>query len=299
MVHRFDLVKRWELKRRDQAREQLAASTAFITPREGHMIITVEAETARLAQEMAAAYATLSARESARLRTSLAAQRRQYLEVRLAEIDREAALAASRMRAFEERHGAVSLPDQARETMSAGAQLQAQVAMLETELAAARSYYTDRSPQVQILRERIAEMKRQVERLARQGGTMRVAGTDLPALKQEFLHLTQEQVSLAEVSAALRRLYEQSRVEEANPVPSFAVLDAAELPERHAGPKRALTLAIALTLCTAFTTGWVFLAENHFLPARVAGWGLPRGAAADSRVSSEAESEPGQERRAA
>ena len=262
MVTRFDLVRLWQLKRRQQAREHLAEHTMLTTPREGQLVIAVEAQSPVLARDMAAAYAGFAASESNRLKTSLAAQRRTYLEARLAELEAEIATAAMRLRAFEETNGAVSLPDQARETMSASAQLQAQRALIETELAGARAYFTDRSPQVEVMRQRLAELDRQIDRLVRQGGSMRVKGAALPALKQQYLMLTREVASLTAVSELLRRLYEQARVEEANPVASFSILDAAELPERHARPKRAVTVVLALGLCAAFSIGWTWWRES-------------------------------------
>lgn len=268
IVTRFDLVRRWKLKRRDQAREQLARATTVTTPRQGQLVVSVEAREPAFARDLAAAYVALSISESNRLKTSLAAQRRRYLEARLVELEGEIAAAASRVRAFEERNGAVSLPDQARETMAAGAHLQAQAAMLETELAAARRYFTDASPQVRVLRDRIDELRRQTDRLARQGGTLRVKGVDLPALKQQYLALGREQASLTAVSEVLRRLYEQARVEEADPVPSFSLLDDPDLPERHSRPKRGLTVILAVALCAACACVWVHLVESGLVPPR-------------------------------
>ena len=262
MVTRFDLVRLWQLKRRQQAREQLAEHTTLTTPREGQLVIAVEARSAVLARDMAAAYAGFAASESNRLKTSLAAQRRRYLEERLRELEAEIMAAATRLRAFEETNGAVSLPDQAKETMTASAQLQAQRALIETELAGARAYFTDRSPQVEVMTQRAAELDRQIERLVREGGSMRVKGAALPALKQQYLALTREQASLTAVSELLRRLYEQARVEEANPVASFSILDAAELPERHSRPKRAVTVVLALALCAAFSVAWMWWRES-------------------------------------
>ena len=257
IVKRFDLVRRWKAKRREQARDKLAEHTTVTTPKEGQLVIAVEAQSPALARDMAAAYATFAASEAVRLKTSLATQRRFYLEARLRELEGGISQASDRVRVFEEQHGAVALPEQTKETMEAAGTLEAQVALLETELAAARRYFTDEAPQVNQLRDRIAELNRQIDRLARHGGTMLLKGQELPALKQEYLQLTREQMSLTAVSELLRRVYEQARVEEANPVPSFSLLDAADLPERHSRPKRAMTVALALVLTMAASLGYL------------------------------------------
>jgi uncharacterized protein involved in exopolysaccharide biosynthesis len=267
LVSRFDLVRRWHLRRREQARERLADHVTITTPREGQVVVAVEARTPVLARDMAAAFAVFAGREAVRLKTSLASQRRIYLEARLDELDREIGIASARVRGFEEKHGAYSLPDQARETVDAAGQLAAQVALLETERSAARRYFTDESPEVHMLSDRIVELERQIGLLARRGGTFSPQATALPALKQEYLKLTRDQAGLMAVSELLRRFTEQARVEESNPVPTFSVLDAADLPERHARPKRGLTVALALAAAAALSIVWLQRADAPPAPA--------------------------------
>ena len=268
VITRFGLVRAWHLKRRDQAREQLADHVTITTPKEGQVVVTVEAERPVLARDMAAWFATYTASEAVRLKTSLATQRRTYLEARLADLDHDITVASARVRAFEEEHGAYSLADQARETMDAAGQLQAQVALLETERAAARRYFTDQSPDVRMLSDRITELNRQIDGLARRGGALIPQARALPALKQDYLALTREQASLMAVSELLRRFYEQARVEESNPVSTFSVLDAADLPEHHSRPKRGLTVALALAAAIALSLGWIHLEATRAPRAR-------------------------------
>lgn len=257
MVTRFGLLDRYHARTREDAREALAEHTTVTTPREGQVIVAIEARSPTLARDMAAAFASLAAGEAVRLKTSLATERRSYLERRLAALEHDIAAASDRVRQFEEAHGAFALPEQAKETMDAAGQLQTQVALLETELAGARRFFTDQSPEVQTLRDRIGALNGQLDKLARQGGTMRVRGDALPSIKEQYLQLTREQESLIAVSALLRRFYEQARVEESNPVPTFSVLDAAELPERHARPRRGLTVMVAVALAVAGSLAWI------------------------------------------
>src|SRR5262249_40490650 len=102
MTDRFDLVRRWNLHRRLDAREQLAEHTTVTTPREGQVVVEVEAKSPALARDMASAYAMYAGEATVRLKTSLAAQRRLYLEARLSDLEHEIDLAAAQVRAFEE-----------------------------------------------------------------------------------------------------------------------------------------------------------------------------------------------------
>ena len=251
LARAFDLPARWREKRLEDVRQTLAERTTVTTPKEGQVVVAVEARDPREARDLAAGYARFAASEGIRLKTNLASQRRAYLETRLRELDREIALAGAHVRAFEEANRAYSLPDQARATMDSYGALQSQVVLLQTELAAARRYFTDASSEVSTLTDRIAELERQLQHMVHEGGALQPQGDALPALRQQYLDLGREQASLVAVSDVVRRLYEQARVEEANPVPTFSVLDAAELPERHARPKRGLTVALAMVLAAA------------------------------------------------
>lgn len=276
LVQRFRLRARWNLERQEQARRQLAEHTTITTPREGEVQIEVEARDAVLARDLADGYARASAEASIRLKSSLAAQRRVYLERRMADVEHELAQATARLRMFEEQHRALSLPDQARETMESYGALRAQRALLQTELAAARRWYAESAPEVQTLRDRVQELDHQVEELAAKGGPLDPGGEELPALREQYLVLAREVASVTAVAELLRRAREQARVEEANPVPAFSVLDAAEVPERHSRPQRALTVALALLLCAAASTVWLWWSD----PERQAGMPLPERRAA-------------------
>jgi tyrosine-protein kinase Etk/Wzc len=257
LVNAFSLQTRWHLRHRLQARERLAEHTTITTPKEGQVLVTVEAREPALARAVTAAYARYAASEGIRLKSSLATQRRAYLESRLAELEGEITRASERLRRFEEKNRALSLPDQARQTVDAYGTLRSQVVLLETEMAAARRYFTEQSPEVVSLRDRIGELERQLGRLAHEGGALLPKGDDLPALRQQYLAYMREQASLVAVGEVLRRVYEQARVEEANPVPTFSVLDAAEMPERHSRPRRGLILFLALGLTTVGSLSWL------------------------------------------
>lgn len=281
VIARFGLIKAWDVKHIEDAREKLAEHVTITTPKEGQVVVAVEAKQPALARDMAAAFAQYASSESVRLKTMLAAQRRVYLEARMHELDGEIENASTKVRAFEEKHGAYSLPDQAKETMDAAGQLQAQVVLLQTELAAARRYFTDQSAEVHMLTDRIAELQRQLDKLARQGGQFILQGTALPALKQEYLELSREQLSLVAVSELLRRFYEQARVEESNPVSTFSLLDAADLPEKHSRPQRALTIVLALAAAFALSLVWVHGGAKPLPLPRWLGGRRPRAAAPD------------------
>jgi len=259
VIRRLDLVRAWNVNGLERTRDRLAEHTDITTPKQGQVIVTAEARTPRLARDLAVAYTEYAASESRRLKQSLAPQRRQYLEARLAELEKENVLAGGAVQRFEQSNRMVAMPEQARETMDAAGLMQAQAAAIRTEMAAARRYFTDQSPEVTVLHDRLGELERQLTAIQKSGGTLFVKTDDLPALKQQYLKLTREQQSLVAVSELLRRVYEQARVEEANPVPTFSVLDAPEVPERRARPQRAVTVALATLLSCAATLGLLYL----------------------------------------
>ncbi len=257
VIRSLGLVGRWKQKGMEGTRRKLAEATTVTTPREGQVIVEAAGRSAVEARDLAASYARAAALESVRIKSSLASQRRGYLEARLAALDRELASASAELRRFEERHRAVDLPDQARASMEAAGTLRAQLGLVETELAAVRRWFADGTPEVRSLADRAAELRRQLARIQRDGDPLLPGGGALPALKERYLGLAREQQSLIAVGELLRRAYEQARVEEANPVPAFSVLDAADLPERPARPPRALALALAALVSAAGSIAWM------------------------------------------
>ena len=257
IIDRFGLMSLWRLTHRDEARERLAEHVSVATPLEGQVIVTVEARSAVVARDMAAAYAAHSAREAVRLKTMRVAQGRVYLENRIEVLDRDLALASARVQAFEEQHGAIALEEQTQETLEAARVLQAQQAFLQAELAVARRYFAEGSVAVVVLRDQIEALGRQLERLASAGGDRLLKGDELPLLRQQHLELISQQASLTEVDTLLRKVYEQARLEESDPVPTFSVLDDAQVPERRSRPKRGLTVSLALALSMVFSLGYL------------------------------------------
>ena len=292
IVAAFDLQRRWNVGRRDEARRRLATRTRFVTPKDGRVVVEVEARSATEARDIAAAYARLTRLESVRMRTSLAGQRRAFLEERLAEVDRELAVAADSVLAFEQAHGTVSFGDQARATVEAVERLRAQLALIQTEFAAARRYFADGSSELQMLSDRATELRRQIATLEGEGESMLPGGAALPALKQEYFRLTREQASVLAVGELLRRVYEEARVEESNPVPAFSVLDEADLPERPARPPRLLTVTLVSMLGAAaslFALEW----RERTHPR------LSRAPLSSGRATLPSEEDPGGRKRAA
>jgi tyrosine-protein kinase Etk/Wzc len=259
VIRRLDLATQWRVKGLDRTRERLADHTNITTPKQGQLIVEAEAQSPKLARDMAVAYTDFAASEGRRLKQSLATQRRIYLDARLAELEREITTASAAVERFEQVHKMVALSDQTRETMDAAGLIQTQAALVQTELVAARRFFTEQSPEVAVLRDRLGELNRQMRELTSHGGTLLLKSDDLPALKQDYLKLTREQQSLMAVSELLRRVYEQARVEEANPVPMFSVLDAAEVPELRSSPRRGLTVAIALALSLSASLGILYV----------------------------------------
>ena len=257
IIDRFDLMRLWRVTHRDQAREKLAEHVSVSTPLEGQVIVTVESRSPAVARDMAAAYVVHAAAEAVRLKTMRVAQGRAYLENRLEALNRDLALASARVQSFEEEHGAIALSEQTEETLEAARVLQAQQGILQAELAVARRYFADGSPAVVVLRDQIGALQGQLRRLASAGGDRLLKGDELPLLQQQHLELITQQASLIEVEVLLRRVYEQARLEESDPVPTFSILDAAQVPERRSRPKRGMTVCLALGLAMLFSLGYL------------------------------------------
>ncbi|MGE5624357.1 MAG: GumC family protein [Bacillota bacterium] len=165
------------------------------------------------------------------------------------------------------------------------------LAQLEQQLAALRSRYTDRYPDVVRLETQIATLKR-----AKANGSDKTAGAatdahagepggyaaeqkrlrgeiaiyqqridNIPLLSQQLQALTQGYNETQDVYSSLLKRYEQARLAEAPQAGlggQYRVLEPAVVPTDASGPARMRLLAIGLILCLALSAAAVFTAEQ-------------------------------------
>lgn len=156
--------------------------------------------------------------------------------------------AYARLQQFQETHKAISLPDQLTSTVSAAAELAAQVQQLEIQLNVERRDLNASSTRIELLQAQLDEARRALQKFDDGSAGSYVLGLRaVPSLARDYARLTREIKLLEAVTAYLRQQLEQEKISEQRNLPSLQVLDSATPPDRKSSPKRLAMLLLGLT----------------------------------------------------
>lgn len=122
-----------------------------------------------------------------------AGQNRGYLEDRLAKGKVDLARAEESLKTFQSRNKAIDVPSQAQAAILGVAQLKAQLAVQEVQLAAMRSRFTDTTQDVIDMKATIANIRAQIAQVeGKDRGSSIPSMGSIPELGQEYVRLMRE-----------------------------------------------------------------------------------------------------------
>jgi capsule polysaccharide export protein KpsE/RkpR len=155
--------------------------------------------------------------------------------------------------------------------VASAAQLQGELIATQSQMQGLQQIYTPNNVRVRALAARIAELRRQLNKMS---GTGALSGSGdhsdnelypsirkLPLLGVEWADLYRETKVQETVYELLTQKYELARIEEAKEVPIVKVADRANVPEKKSFPPRLLLIMLSAT--AAFCAGWVWLAYRE------------------------------------
>lgn len=266
LIDRFKLMEVYKKKLRVDVYTALDKNIIItVGKKDGVITIAVSDKSPQLAAEMANAYLEVLGKQAVRLNMTSAGKNRVYLEERLAAARADLAKAEDLLKAFQSKNKTVSATDQAKATIEGVAQLRAQLAAQEVQLANLRRQFTESSQQVKTAKSTVANLQEQIGKLEGIGGgssSIPSVGS-MPQLAQEYLRLMRDfklQETLVEL---LTKQYEVTKLSEAKDVSPFQVLQVAKVPERRSKPLRKKVVMIAFLL--AFVGSCVVvLARDNF-----------------------------------
>jgi capsule polysaccharide export protein KpsE/RkpR len=190
------------------------------------------------------------------------------LEERLKEVSQDLESAEKEFSQFSSKNTTIDIKEQGKAMVEAAATLQGQYIAAQAELEGLKQIYTDSNVRVRSVSARIAELKRQLEKLGGKGEEASEASgktadylypsiRKLPLLGVAYADLyrrTRVQESVYEV---LTQEYELAKVQEAKEIPIVKVVDPADIPEKKIFPPRLLMGISSMFL--AFIGGIGFL----------------------------------------
>lgn len=278
LVRRFNLIERYGLApgQYELARTRLRGELDASSDREGMIEITYNAKTgympskdeqreaARFAADVVNASIDLLDRFNREKNISSARRSREFIG-RMKTIKRkEMDQAQVAMMQFQRANKAIALDKQVEASVTALAEIEAQVQKTELELRAAQSELTEATPQVKMLEARLRQLAQQKNRVS-SGSTgsapFALDMRNVPDLAKDYATLKLDLEVATQVYTFLEAQYHQEEVQEARDLPTVSALDAAVPPEFRSAPRRTITMLVAFPALIIAGIVGVFIVE--------------------------------------
>jgi uncharacterized protein involved in exopolysaccharide biosynthesis len=257
LIQRFKLQALYEQKTMTATRAALEDASSFVSGKDGFITVEYSDKDPQLAASIANAYVEELGRLSQTLAVTEAAQRRLFFEKQLKKTKEDLVTAEVAMKETQERTGLIQLDKQGGAIIEAVANLRAQVAAKEVELAAMRAYATEQNPDYRQVREVVAGLRAQLAKVERDNvtgkGDVMVPTGKIPEAGLEYMRKMREVKYQETLFELLSKQFEIAKIDEAKDAATIQVVDKALPPERKSKPKRALIVVLATMM--AFFVG--------------------------------------------
>lgn len=266
IIHRFDLIKVYKVKRLSDARKALQSRTKILADKSSLISISVEDHDAKQAAAIANAYVDQLHDLMSHLAVTSAAQRRTFFEQQVMEEKGKLGDAEVALEKTEMKTGIIQPQGQAQAVIATIMQLRAQVSAHEVELESLRTSATDQNPEVITLQSQIAALRSQLAdfekghpQSASVDGNVLTPTSEVPAASLEYLRRMRDVRYQETLFEFMTRQYEMARVDEAKQGQMIQVVDPALVPERRSWPPRTLLTLLAFILAAIVASSWVIL----------------------------------------
>jgi uncharacterized protein involved in exopolysaccharide biosynthesis len=305
LVEKFDLRRVYGKRLVMDARTKLDENTSISEDRKSGIItVSVTDHDPHRAAALANAYIDQLNSLVAELSTSSAHRERVFLEERLKVAKQDLDEAANQLAQFSSKNNTLDIQQEGKAMLDAAGTIAGELIAAQSQLEGLRQIYTDNNSRVRSLNARVAELRRQLEKL---GGTQNDAnknstalssaksqGADpslghatdppadqaasqpgalpyptirsLPLLGAKYSDYYRRAKIQETVFELLTQQYELAKVQEAKETPSVKVLDPGTVPERKSFPPRLLIMFLGTALALSGSVVWV-LGSNQWQQA--------------------------------
>lgn len=250
IIDRFNLMKLYEVKYREDARKKLLrdALDIKVSRKSGIITVSVEDKDPERAAQMANAFVEELKNLSKGLAITEASQRRLFFEEQLKDVRFALAKSEEELKRFGEKTGAIKVDEQAKALIESIANLRAHIAAKEVELKVMRTYSTPSNPDLQRAEEALKGLKLELAKLEAKGGQnpdpLLPAGR-IPEIGTEYIRKLRDFKFNETLYELLTKQYELAKLDEARDPVIIQVIDKAEPPDKKSKPKRMLMIMIA------------------------------------------------------
>lgn len=250
LIDRFNLLKRYDVKYRFEARDVLDRVSDMQLGKDGLITISVLDKDPQIAQQIAAAYVEELEKLSNRIAVTEAGQRRLFFEQQVAQARKNLDAASARLQEGGVGQGVVKTdPATAVEMV---ARLKAQITAGEVKASVMRGYMTDRSADLQRVNAEIQSLRQQlasVDRSDNDSSDTQGSGEYVARYRDFKYYETLFQL--------MAKQYELAKIDEAQDGTIIQVVDPALVPEWKAKPKRAIIAISVFFVTFLLLLGWL------------------------------------------
>jgi capsule polysaccharide export protein KpsE/RkpR len=276
LIDRFDLQHVYRNHYRTDTAKRLANVTHITEDaKSGVITIIVTDKSPYRARDLAQGYLDELNNVLAKVNTSSAQREREFIERRLKTVQDELQHAQISLSDFSTKNTTIDIKEQTRAMVDAGAKLQGQLIVGESELDSLRQIYGNENVRVRAAEARNSILRRELTRESEQGSqtaySVDIEGThpypalrQLPQLGVRWANLYRDVRIHETVFDLLSEEYETARIEEAKSIPTVSVFDAPGIPEKKSGPYRVLII-LTSTLLSLIMTGIFLLMKRTWL----------------------------------
>ncbi len=242
VIEKLKLQKRYDKKTILETREALKQNMKIAADKKAGLI-TIEAndKDPEFAAKLANAHVEELRNLMGKLAVTDAQQRRVFFEQAIVKTQNELAEAEANFRAAKEKSGMQVTAVIAETSVRAGAEMRAQIAAKEVQLAAMGSFATSQNPDVQRLAGELSALRSQLKKLEQGSG----ADEKSSPMQQLAVKAYRDIKAREAMMGVLVAQYESARVDEAKEGPLIQQVDVALPPEKRSSPKRAIIVLVS------------------------------------------------------
>jgi len=287
LIEQFDLREVYHQRLVADARTELDENTSIHEDRtSGIITISVTDHSPQRATALARAYVDELNSLASELSTSSAHRERVFLEDRLKVAKHDLDDATNQLAQFSSKNNTLDIQQEGKAMLDAAGAIAGEMIAGQSELEGLRRIYTDNNSRVKSLKARVAELRKELEKLggtqakgvngdaslpgqpadpqAAQGG-----GMPYPTIKSlpllgakyaDYYRLAKIQETVYEL---LTEQYELAKVQEAKETPSVKILDPARVPEKKSFPPRLLIMFLGTFFAASVCLVWV-IGSSHW-----------------------------------
>ena len=259
IVKKFNLLEKLKIEKLDDAINMLKGIVTVVNDNSGYMEVKVRNKDPKLASDIANEYVNyLSYFITEFVNSKGLNSQNEFLTKRINSVKEELEINNTKLINFELSNKAISPEKQGDSTLNKISTLQMQVISNESEKKALEVLYSENSPKIKSINERINNLKKEINLLTQENPTKKTSSYDMnlnqyPSLAKNYVKLLREIKIKEEILNFLVNQLEIIKLKEAKEKINIIIIDKATPPTEKEGPKRTLAMIIICLITIVLT----------------------------------------------